>query len=240
MIKKYLFFLSLLCLSHFGIARRIHIFGDSHASFCFSNERTAIPRDEQSLFYYNNIPILFAIHWLGAKTMYSIGKNGLNAVNLKNFGIENNDVVVFVFGEIDARCHIGKQRDENNRELDEVIETLVINFLNTLNQNKLMFQKLHYVIMSIMPPTDNIYNVCLPYHGTLEDRVTITQKINKKLYELSNTYEFDFFDIYSLYATLTGELDITKSDKVVHVNSLYNDQIKKNVLDMLQDKYNLF
>ena len=91
----------------------INVFGDSHGSFMFSNERTQIPRNERSVFSYTDgkktHKIPFSINWFGSKTMHSIGRDGLMALNLKNFGVSEGDVAVFVFGEVDARCHVGKQ-----------------------------------------------------------------------------------------------------------------------------------
>lgn len=220
---------------------KIHIFGDSHASFCFSNERTAIPRDEISSFTYRRNGVVrsvpFVIHWLGSKTMHAIGRDGLAALNLKNFQIQERDVAVFVFGEIDARCHIGKQRDLQNRQFDEVIDTLAQNFLNCIELNKQAFKKLTCVVVSITPPTNNAYNWVYPYYGSLEERAFITKKLNAKLKELCTIYNCKFLDVHALYATPQGTLDDSVSDGVVHVNPQTNDQIKQLLIDLLRTKH---
>jgi hypothetical protein len=48
------------------------------------------------------------IHHLGVVLCYSIGIGGLNRINIKNFNVEDRDIVIFSFGEIDCRCHIKK------------------------------------------------------------------------------------------------------------------------------------
>lgn len=228
--------ISLLTIS----ARTIHIFGDSHAAFCFSNERRTIPRDENSIFNYNGISIPFSIHWFGSKTMHSIGRDGLAAFNLKNFGMQDDDVAVFVFGEIDARCHIGKQRDIHNRKLDEIVTTLAQNFLKTVKENIQLLSNVPCVIVSIIPPTNNVFNEVYPYHGSLEDRVTITQLLNRCLKEHCLNNSIAFLDIYSLYANDQGALDNNHSDGVVHVNAQENDLIKQHLIELLNLKYQLF
>jgi hypothetical protein len=244
MIKKTIFLLFTSLSFQSLVPTCIHVFGDSHASFFFSNERTAIPRNEQSYFDYDTTTqskkIEFRINWFGSKTMHSVARDGLNALDIKNFGVQEEDVAVFVFGEIDARCHVGKQRDNKHRDLDEIIETLARNFMKTIQLNKSPFNNLHIVIVSIMPPTNNAFNESYPYHGTLEDRVLITQALNARLCALCIEYQFDFLDLYTHYANNQGFLDNDLSDGVVHVNQHTNDAIKKQLIDLLAQRHGLF
>lgn len=243
MWQKSLFFILITILGHSAhlLCSKIHVFGDSHASFCFSNERTAIPRDEESIFRYKKNeglrPVQFAIHWLGSKTMHAIGRDGLNVLNLRNFNVEEGDIAVFVFGEIDARCHIGKQRDLKNRQIDEIIDTLARNFLNCIYENKQLFKRLTCVVVSVTPPTNNAYNWVYPYYGSLQERADITKQLNFKLQELCASFKFKFLDIHSHYATPEGTLDDSTSDGVVHVNPQTNDQIKQMLIDLLRAKH---
>jgi len=244
MMKKIIFPLFTLLSFHSLLSTCVHVFGDSHGSFFFSNDRTMIPRNEQSHFnYLNNTysqKIEFQINWFGSKTMHSIGRDGLNTLNIKNFGVEENDVAVFVFGEIDARCHIGKQRDINHRSLEEIIDTLSNNFMETLQKNRSLFNNIYIVVVSVLPPTNNAYNETYPYHGSLNDRALITQELNKKLKQLCNAYSFDFLDVYGQYVNTEGILDNNRSDGVVHVNPQENDIIKKQLIDLLMQRHGLF
>lgn len=241
MIKRNSHLFWLLFFLPYLSGRAIHVFGDSHASFYFSNERTAIPRNERSLFndfYQGHVHAFeFNIHWFESKTMHRIGRDGLTILNFKNFGINEDDIVVFVFGEIDARCHIGKQRDLKGRLLHEIIDSLVKNFMRTVQKNVKKFKKLHCVVASVIPPTNNAYNWVYPYHGSLEDRVIITQTLNAALQSQCSELGFDFLDIYPLYANAEGALDDRVSDGVVHVNPFENDQIKRQLINLLRIKF---
>lgn len=242
---KYINFFYLIIIFHQLLSGTcVHVFGDSHASFCFSNERTAIPRDENSYYNFSThnqiISMKFNIHWFGSKTMFSIGRDGLDTLSIKDLGVQENDVAVFVFGEIDARCHIGKQRDVLNRELHEVIETLAKSYINAIKNNKKQFNNVYCVIVSVMPPTNNTFNASYPYHGTIEDRAMITKQLNQKLQKLCIENSITFLDVYSLYANHEGVLDNERSDKVVHVNPHENDLIKQKLFDDLTHTYNLF
>jgi hypothetical protein len=73
----------------------IHVFGDSHVS------------------EFSNIPGCL-LHYVGPITMHRIGRDGLNFLDMTSYGVQENEVAIFVFGEIDCRCHIGKQRDKQN------------------------------------------------------------------------------------------------------------------------------
>lgn len=245
MIKKQFVLLLLNLLLYYPLFSTIvHTFGDSHGSFFFSNDRTMIPRNEQSHFNYLNNTYLqkieFRINWFGSKTMHSIGRDGLNALNIQNYNVTENDVALFVFGEIDARCHIGKQRDLNNRDLEEIIETLAHTFMETLQKNRSLFKNIYIVVVSVIPPTNNAYNESYPYHGSLNDRALITQKLNNKLKQLCDAYSFGFLDIYSQYTNTEGILDNNRSDGVVHINPQENDVIKKQLIDLLAQRYGLF
>lgn len=232
--------LLILLVSYPSFTKQIHIFGDSHASFCFSNERSLIPRNEKSLFMYKCDkdvvhPIPFNIHWFGSKTMFGVGRDGLQ---LSNFGVQKGDIVVFVLGEIDARCHIGKQRDIRNKALSEIIDSLVASFLVAIECNSELIGD-QCVIVSVVPPTDTVYNEVYPRYKDLSDRINITRQLNNALRMQSCRYGYAFLDIYSLYATTDGALDTTKSDGVVHVSANSNDNIKCLLMRLLHDRYQL-
>lgn len=208
---------------------RVHVFGDSHAHFCFSDHGQA----DYSFAYSDIIHMPFSIHWLGPKTMHNVGKNGLNALNLKNYNIAENDVAVFAFGEIDVRCHVGKQRDHNKRDVNEILDALVVGYFNTINQNKGFYQKIYCVVMEVVPPTDGAYSPEYPFYGSLEDRASITLQLNKKLQEVCLQNDVIFLKVQDFYARSDGTLDPALSDGNVHVNMNYNYLVKRRLVDLL-------
>ncbi len=237
MIKaKYFLLLSFSLLSIISIESTvIHIFGDSHAHHCFGSNDTPRYFDAKDhinyVYTYKNNT--FAIHWVGAKTLYRIGKDGLNILNIREYGVNDNDVVVFTFGEIDTRCHIGKQRDQYKRSLDEVIHSLVTNYIHSINQNRKLFNNLIFAIMEVIPPTNQSYNHKLPFHGSLEDRVVITNKLNTALHDACKQHNILFLPTHNIYADENGSLNASLSDTLVHISFSYNYLLKEQLLILL-------
>jgi len=171
------------------------------------------------------------IHHVGPVTMHRIGRDG---INIKNYGIRESDFVVFTFGEIDVRCHIGIQRDKHNRDVEEIIDMLADNFLlSILENNQQLFIDIHYIICSIVPPTNASYNPEFPFYGTLEDRIILTKKINRYLKNKCELNDIGFLDIYDHYSLKNGELDPAISDGLVHILPNYNVEIKRCLLDCI-------
>lgn len=214
---------------------KINIFGDSHASFCFCKPENCWSSQGPYTININNIEVNahFATHHLGPKTMHRVGRDGINFINIKNYGVQDGDTAVFAFGEIDARCHIGKQRDQYNRDSDEVIDTLVTKYIETIIINKNMFEKINVFVLSIMPPTDQSYNADSPKYGSLQDRVNITQKLNLKLKELCISNKIYFLDIYKFFSNADGFLNKSMSDGSVHANPNCSYIAKNQLLQML-------
>lgn len=192
-----------------NIGNIIHIFGDSHAMYNFSN---------LDFFHINNYQL--------CTTMHKVGRDKINFINYNNYEIIENDIIVYQFGEIDCRCHIGKQL-LLNRELDEIIETLTTNYINSISENKKQFHKLYIIICCVPPPTDKYYyekingempdNFPLPFIGTNEERVIYTKKINTILKQKCLENDLLFFDYYDSYSDENGLLVPELSDNTVHI-----------------------
>jgi hypothetical protein len=224
----------------YGRGSTIHIIGDSHGFFCFNNTQSGITADEKSVFHYskngNSISVPFYIHWLGSRTMHRVGRDGLVGLNIKNLGVHEGDVVVFLFGEVDVRCHIGRQRDEKVREQSEVINTLANAYIETLASNKKLYTNIVCFVCSITPPCDRGYNSSYPFYGSLSERVSITQELNNSLKECSRKHGIHFLDVYSIYAQDDGSLGLAVSDGIIHINPKYNYHIKEKLIEALIDK----
>lgn len=184
----------------------IFVVGDSHA-----NEFSQTPHCK--------------IHHISSCTMHRVGRDGLSIINLPAWGIEEGQVVIFAFGEIDARCHIGKQRDVFNRTTEEIIATLVQNYLNTILLNRLAFNELTCVVYSVTPPTDIVFNPQYPAYGSLIDRVEITKRLNHRLAQMCKEMGFHFLDVYNDYADAMGVLRVELSDGNVHINPEFSGPI---------------
>jgi hypothetical protein len=179
----------------------VHVIGDSH-----SMEFSQIPGCQ--------------VHWLGPFTMHRVGNQGLSFLHLPDLGVQEGEVVVFAFGEIDVRCHIGKQRDLGNRTLDQVIDDLVHSYLNTILLNRLLYKDLICIVYSVTPPA-NSDNPAFPSYGTLEDRIAISKKLNERLASACQQMGIEFLDVYHAYATNEGSLNMNYSDGGVHIHPAY-------------------
>lgn len=239
MIRVNYFLMSVLFLMPNIHGLTVHVIGDSHAFFCFNNTQSGITADEVSTFSYSKngtkILIPFYIHWLGSRTMHRVGRDGLQGLNIKRLGVQEGDVAVFLFGEVDVRCHIGKQRDKLKRSQSEVIQTLANNYLKTIDDNKRQYNNITCIVASVTPPCDRGYNPSYPFYGPLQDRVGITQDLNKALQLYGEKLGIHFLDIYSMYTQKDGSLGITMSDGIIHISPKYNRPIKEKLVEILMD-----
>lgn len=144
------------------LTKTIHVVGDSHAVFCFTGKKSGNIND----FSYKDHTVQFSINWLGPITMHRIGRDGLSFLNITQFNVIENDIMIFVFGEIDVRCHIGKQRDFGGRNMDEILQCLVKNYCETIIKNRSLYQTVHCVVVNVVPPSDNGFNPEFPHYGT--------------------------------------------------------------------------
>jgi len=200
----------------------IHIYGDSHASFSFKNLK--LP--------HNNM-------WCPSITMFRIGRDN-TIINFNKNIINENDIIILVYGEVDCRCHIQKQKNLGYDE-DIIINNLVINYYKTIQNNlvDLIDKNIKVIIVGIIPPTkQNDYEILhgpilheFPFLGTDNDRVRYTNKINNLLEEIAKNNNYIYFNGYSYYTRLDGTLKHELSDLNVH--------LKHNQF-FLEEFYNLY
>lgn len=212
----YLFFGILCFQNHILISETslIHIFGDSH-----SREFKHINK--------------CVVHHLGPYTMYRMGRDGLSFLNIKDYGVRDNDAVVFAFGEIDVRCHIGKQGFLQNRDIETIIEELASNYIQTILDNKAQFENLICLIYSVTPPTDIRNNPSFPIYGPIDQRIFITKKLNENLEQKCKEYDLYFIDVYEDYSDSRGILRVELSDGDVHIHPLQYKYIEEELYLLL-------
>lgn len=194
----------------------IHTFGDSHASKPCWND------------CYNVIP-----HHIGPILCYSFGKDPLSRCNIKNYGLKNNDSVIFCFGEIDCRCHVNKHIT-NSRSYKDIINEIVENYIEAININlKNINLKLKYIcIYNIIPPVQRYNteeNKYYPFVGSDEERKKYVLYFNECLKVKCKQNNWIFFDVYEAYSDNNGYLDKHLSDGSVHIkDTKYIKEFIKN------------
>lgn len=211
--------------------KNIYVFGDSHAWF---NHKIRFSGDI-SFVSVENVSVLFKIRASPSVTMHRVGRDGLAYLDVTTYGIKSSDIVIFNFGEVDCRCHIGKQRDQSHQGLDIIIDRLAMAYINTIVANKKLIPNVTYAIMSVLPPTDQGFNSSVPYYGTLADRIQITNFLNRKLNKLCQENGLIFLDIAYLYSDQDGALKVELSDGIVHVGEGHNRSLKECVVKTLLD-----
>ncbi len=202
----------------------IHVIGDSHGSYCFTNVLPVKTKKERSVW---KLP--FSIHWLGPVTMFRIGRDG---IDLKKLKVRDQDLAVFVFGEIDVRCHIEKQSTIQNKTLESIVEELATRYVKAIVSNRKNFKQLRFVVCLVVPPTDRAFNAKFPIYGELKTRIAITRQLNAKLREICTQEKIPVLDLYGPYSTEEGDLLEKISDGNVHISPNHNEAIKEKLLGL--------
>ena len=108
-----------------------YIFGDSHARFSFKN--LSIPHENRQR---------------DAITMFRMGRDN-SIINFEENLNNQNNSFIFCYGEVDCRCHIGKQIKLGRKE-DDVIREVVDKYFKTIKNNIKLYKNIY--IIGIIPP----------------------------------------------------------------------------------------
>ncbi len=183
------------------------VFGDSHADFCFNG----IPRCK--VFSFPGI------------TMHRIGRDGVEGLNIRAFGIHERPALVFIFGEVDARGHVVRQRDVSGRTITEIIETLCTNYLRTVCMNRDAAKIGKTIVCSVAPPTFVYNRTEVPSYGTMEERVASVAEYNATLQRKCAENGVIFMDIFKYFHDPCGAMSRSLAGSV-HIRRAYSDIIE--------------
>lgn len=198
----------------------IYIYGDSHALLNFKN--LSIPHVNC---YENGI------------TMHRIGRDR-TIVNFSDLHIHPDNIYVFQYGEVDCRCHIGRQK-LLGREIHDICIELVSKYFESIAHNISAFKKI--IVCAIVPPTRrNDYESLhgpitheFPFVGMDEERVEYTNSMNNLIQEYCEIYGYMFFNPYDYYKRSDGTLKFELSDRLVHISN--NEHILSEIELMIKD-----
>lgn len=187
------------------MTRVIHTIGDSHSKYG-----------------WEHIPTI-QIHHLGPKLCYSVGRDGIDISN--EFNINNGDVVVFCFGEIDCRCHVHKHLTDSV-DYKKVIDDIVEKYFEKIKIAVSAFDNLKTAVYNVVPSIEKFSwtgeDVWYPFLGTNEERKIYVRYFNEKLKQTCETYNFVFFDVFDKYTDANGYLDPKIIAEGVHIgNPIY-------------------
>ena len=178
---------------------KIHTIGDSHCIHPWKD--------------INGI----TIHYLNSKLCYSVGRDGLN---LSEYNIETNDIVIFCFGEIDCRCHVYKHITDI-LSYQTIIDNIVNNYFISIKKAVSIFNNINVCVYNVVPPlyTNSSGNPEYPHLGTNEERKEYILYFNKQLKNKCKEYNYIFFDIYNKYVDDNGFINKSFSDGDVHITN---------------------
>lgn len=184
---------------------KLHTFGDSHSNSGW-------------LYFKNDF---MELHPLGPRLCYSFGRDKLNLLNIKDFSVEENDIVIFCFGEIDLRCNIQKYLTPTNT-YKVCIDAIIENYFKAIEENVKQYTYLNVCVYNVVPTVQKFNTFEYPNHpfmGTDEERKIYVTYFNSKCKEYCLKYGYTFFDIYDKYCDSNGYLNKSYSDDNVHIRN---------------------
>ena len=211
--------------------RKIHVVGDSH---------TAI---------FSTIPECH-VHNIFAKTMHGIC-NGIGdakvftdnqeiivdkgPLDVRIFDVKPGDYVIYIFGEIDVRTHIGRIRDVHRKPLERILNDLVEKYMKVISRNTDLSHSIP-IIASIVPPSTLGGNTDYPYYGSLQDRIVIQQQLNAKLKSACESRGILYLDYARHYSLPNGSLNHAFSDGHVHIRNECAEMAVQELYKLIQQK----
>jgi len=196
----------------------LHTFGDSHTD--------SIVRANSE-----NLNLQIVCKFTGPITMARFGLEKLNLLNIKNYKVNNGDIVCFSFGEIDCRSHLCKP--QNFKIYKELINVLVYKYFEAIKINVDQYNNIKTMVFNIVPTIRRINtfsNPEFPHIGLDDERKLITLYMNSKLKEHCEKYNYIFFDVYEKYCDLDGFLNLNLKDSAIHIgNTIYINEFLKNI-----------
>jgi hypothetical protein len=185
---------------------KIYTFGDSHAVSGWKE-------------LYDILNDYLLLYGIGPRLCYSFGRDGLDLLNIREANVQNDDIVIFCFGEIDLRCNIQKYITKENT-YDKIIDTMVEKYFVAIEKNVKQFEHLNICIYNVVPTVQKYNTFEYPNHpfmGTDEERKIYVKYFNSKCKEYCNKYGYTFFDVYHKYCDRNGYLNKEYSDDNVHI-----------------------
>jgi hypothetical protein len=113
-----------------------------------------------------------------------------------------HSVLVFVFGSVDARLHIGRVAETTGRPVVKVIGELVDSFLAAIEAER---HGRRVLVVGVLPPAANdAISPQFDRWGTQEQRIVIARSLNERLAERCADFGFAFVDHYDRYCDERG------------------------------------
>ncbi|MBM3142182.1 MAG: SGNH/GDSL hydrolase family protein [Chloroflexi bacterium] len=200
----------------------IHIIGDSHVRpFVFKSP--------------------FLVHHISQATAYNLTKDNSFSQSKKYLSSflprinRERDVLLLIFGEIDARVHIYLQYRKNDGKIsiEKIIDATVEKYGETIR--RLRDDGFAVCVHGIPPAARKNFVSNLPFLGTPEQRSEISSMFSKKLGEFCQQNGIPYIDVQSVSA---GENGFIKKEYVadeVHLNGKIVPFARERIVEAFKD-----
>ena len=131
---------------------------------------------------------------------------------------KERDVLLLVFGEIDARVHIYLQYKKNNEKIsiDRMIEATVERYGETIK--RLKDEGLAVCVHGVPPAAREKFVSDLPFLGTPEQRSEISTEFNRQLGEFCRASGIPYIDVHLIATDENGFMNKEYAADEVHFN----------------------
>ncbi len=197
----------------------IHVLGDSHAKV-FRGTRP------------------FIVHHLGAATAHNLAKESSTTnSNRKLFDVigrvNQKDIVILAFGEIDCRIHIYYQYKENDerKTIGELIDITHSNYGRILA--KLQNLGINFVVYGVPPATKVRNEYRYPFYAPPEIHSQISGMFNERLKRLCEKNGYQYIDVHSTFSDKDGFMLKEYAADEIHQNGKVVDFVKRELSEQL-------
>lgn len=189
----------------------IYIYGDSHGLYNFRGLTT----EHCNLSY-------------PAITMFRIGRDK-NIIGFQPEHLSESNTFILNYGEIDCRCHIGRQTEDFNIVCHQLIDA----FFTTISETITKYKQI--IICGIVPSIrrheyEDIHGPvthAFPYVGSDDERSRNSLKMNELIVASCVKYGYIYIDLFEDYARSDNTLKFELSDQICHIKE------NKKILDKL-------
>jgi len=219
-----------LCLYNMGLVLKaklfnraiIHVIGDSHLRpFVFKSP--------------------FLLHHISQATAYNLNKDNSFSQSkkyLNSFLPEVNkdrDVLLLIFGEIDARVHIYLQYRKNDGKIsiEKIIEATVEKYGETIR--RLRDDGFAVSVHGIPPAAEKRFVSDLPFLGSPEQRSEISREFNRKLGNFCQSIGIPYVDVQSVSADGNGFMKKGYLADEVHLNGKIVPFARERIVEAFKD-----
>ena len=202
--------------------KTLHTFGDSHASHIHSHWG-----------YIDIQDVKIKCNHIGGKLMFTFVKQGLNLLNIKNYAVKEDDVVIFCFGEIDCRNHVHKHITKE-KSYKNVIEEVASSYFNAIRENVSQYNNLKTCVYNVVPPhryRKESKTHPYPFLGSDIERREYYLYMNQLLRELCIENNYFYFDIYDESCDEEGFIKHELTDGNIHLrDTTHSREVIKKIL----------